>query len=340
MNYRFILSSLMLYAITAATCAVAADLRVVLKKSPAIVHAPDVSIGDVATVHGASNAMRERIANLELDFIEDSQQRSLTITRRQIEIRIRLDGVENYRFKVDGDPVIQVFYASNDEIRSRIELLLKQEISRQFNLQPEAVSLRFLESEKISQAAAQLTSEKFEANVILPAGTPMGRQRIEVDFTDSRTGKTFVQDFHVDVVVQTPVALTRQEITRGQLIESSMIRVVTRPLRSPQNIASSDFVVGSTASRDIPSNQVVLASYVTKTLSGKRPVVQRGDLLDVIVPVRTGQIRLKNAKAMSAGAAGDSITIMNTRSKRELNAIVIDRNHAKVYLPGGSNVVR
>ena len=97
-------------------------------------------------------------------------------------------------------------------------------------------------------------------------------------------------------------------------------------------------IVGKTASRNIESNQLLQASYFRSRRSNET-LVRRSDLIDVFIQFGGGQVRLKDAKVMSAGGnAGDTIEVLNTKTNKRLSAIVVDRNTAKrTPLTGSGN---
>ena len=54
------------------------------------------------------------------------------------------------------------------------------------------------------------------------------------------------------------------------------------------------------------------------------------DVLDVVIMIGQGEIRLKNARAMESGQVGDTIEVLNPQTNRRISASIIGPNLATV----------
>jgi flagella basal body P-ring formation protein FlgA len=69
--------------------------------------------------------------------------------------------------------------------------------------------------------------------------------------------------------------------------------------------------------------------YLTWHDIGRRPLVRKGDLVDVTATEGTLTITMK-ALAKQNGAQGEAVTMMNLESRKDFTAIVIDENHVQI----------
>jgi len=62
---------------------------------------------------------------------------------------------------------------------------------------------------------------------------------------------------------------------------------------------------------------------------GRRPLVRKGDLVDVTASEGALSISMK-ALAMQNGAQGEAVTVRNLDSRKDFTAIVVDENHVQI----------
>lgn len=291
-------------------------------------------IGDVADVTASSAQLVKRIEKLDLRA-SGEWQRVDRIRQREIEIRVRLSGLVAGGLSVGGSDVVTVQGSNQREFQAELSDRLAAEIARQFGLDPKDVRVQLLDIASATALESRLAAADFVVTAMMGNSVPLGRTQIECSFSSSR-GMTFSERLSMNVTVLKRVAVASTPILSGTKIESSMIQVVKRPLVQNASFVDPDAIVGKVASRDIPSQQLVVASHVNTIRSG-RTLVNRGDLIDVMIRVGTSQVRLKDAKVMSPGGnAGDTIEIMNTKTNHRLNAIIDDRTTARTNLLGMS----
>ena len=287
-----------------------------------------ITIGDVAQINGGSAADRSRIQLLDLASFDRSSE-SVRITRREIELRLLIDRFERNDFRVVGPREVEVQLAQSDWLSGYLEKLFASEISRQFGLRSENVTVRLLDSDAVMLTEAQLDSKHLHATVLLPTQAPFGRSKIEAELKD-RYGKTLLKEFDVNVIVSMEVALAKQRIRRGTVVTKDMFQTLTRPIRRRDDFAPPAEIAGNVAKTDIAPSQIILGNHLNLPRPNTGPVVRVNQLIDVIVNYGGNQVRLKNAKVMSSGKIGDSITVLNPRSRQRFAATVQDSSTAVV----------
>lgn len=312
----------------------AGELKVVLNEFSVINADQRVAIGDVAAVSGGTQSDRQRIEQLDLETMGRTDS-VLQIAKRQIELRVLVDGYARNAFEVIGPTAVTVRCSCARRLREELETLATAEISRQFGLDNESVGVRLENDHQIKAAEARLASNDFSTTVLFQPQLPIGKTQIQFEFL-SETGDRFLFAFDAQVIVSMEVALATRAIAKGTVVDADMIRVIKRPMVKREAFAHGSEVAGRVAKRDISRNDVVLSTDIEAAGSTKlTPVVKRNDVLDVIIDVGSGQVRLKNARAMSQGAIGDTIVVLNTRTNIRLSATVVDRNLAKISLLSG-----
>lgn len=312
----------------------AGELKVVLNEVSVINADQRVTIGDVATVSGGTQSDRQRIEQLDLETM-DRTASVRQIAKRQIELRVLVDGYARSGFEVIGPKTVTVRCSCARQLREKLETLATAEISRQFGLDNQSVGVRMENDHQIKAAEARLAAADFSTTVLFQPQLPIGKTQIQFEFL-SETGDRFLFAFDAQVIVSMEVALATRSIAKGTVVDADMIQVIKRPMVKREDFADGSDVIGRVAKRDIFRNDVVLSSDIEAIgRTELTPVVKRNDVLDVIIEVGSGQVRLKNARAMSQGAIGDTIVVLNTRTNIRLSATVVDRNLAKIPLLNG-----
>ena len=69
--------------------------------------------------------------------------------------------------------------------------------------------------------------------------------------------------------------------------------------------------------------------YLTWHDIGRRPLVRKGDLVDVTASEGALSITMK-ALAMQNGAQGEAVTVRNLDSRKDFTAVVVDENHVQI----------
>jgi flagella basal body P-ring formation protein FlgA len=119
--------------------------------------------------------------------------------------------------------------------------------------------------------------------------------------------------------------VARQPVTNGttfdpSLLETRRVDLFRERDALPASVGDQTFVF----SRAINPGRVVTWRDV-----GRRPLVRKGDLVEVSAAEGTLNITMK-ALALQNGAAGDPITLRNLESRKDFTAFVIDENRAQV----------
>jgi flagella basal body P-ring formation protein FlgA len=105
-------------------------------------------------------------------------------------------------------------------------------------------------------------------------------------------------------------------IERGQVIKASDVTVVRRPRTESAAITDMNLVVGFAARRQLQPNQPLASADLMKP-----EIVQRNDTVTIVYQAPGITLTLRGT-AQDAGALGDTISAINTESKRVVSGVV------------------
>ena len=286
-----------------------------------------ITIGDVAIIKGGTANQQSHIAALDLEALAETVP-NYRITSREIEARLLVAGYRRHQFHVTGARTVAIRLSKTNEFRQSLEGLMQREFARQFGIDAFDVSIRISGEEQLQAADARIAGDEYSATLLFDSQLPIGKTTVQVEFATLR--ERFSAEFPAQVILTTEVAVAARNVARGAVIDESSIRRIRRPIVRKADFADPHQLMGRVAKVEILKNDVVLTSYLTETTQNRSSVVQRNDLIDVVVPLGNAQVRLKNARVLRAGNIGDTITVLNTRSNNELSARVVSRTEAIV----------
>ncbi|MEO1615040.1 MAG: flagellar basal body P-ring formation chaperone FlgA [Planctomycetota bacterium] len=312
------------------TCEFTQAQVVIQLRSSATVSTSAVRIEDVAELSGGDARVRGVMARLDLESFDRNDQ--CIVTSNQLATRLLLAGFKRSEFQTLGARQSQVTRTSPLRIRERLTEKISETLAAQFAVPAKQV-LVTIESENQWLGMQTLFSDK-QYEIRLPPMTelPTGRKRLSVRL--ERSGRAPIT-VPLDVTIRyvTRVAVATTPIPRGATVDASMIRILDRALDGRTEYANPDAIIGRVVSRTVPANSVLLANQLKTITAQSQIAVRRNDLIDVVMKIGGGEIRLKNAKAMESGAIGDTIEVLNPNSNRRINASVVGPNLATLPNP-------
>jgi len=122
---------------------------------------------------------------------------------------------------------------------------------------------------------------------------------------------------YIGTAMATVDALTVDHpIERGQIIKASDVTVLRRPRADSNVVTDTDLVVGMQARHPLLPNQPLNTADLMKP-----EIVQRSDSVTIVYQVPGITLTLRG-QAQEAGALGDTISVLNTESKRVVSGVV------------------
>lgn len=138
--------------------------------------------------------------------------------------------------------------------------------------------------------------------------------------------------FYVPVLVKwmANVVTLKQDISARTMLDTSMLSQTQTNVaglrgRTWSNVAD---VVGLKSLRNLPKGSVVLSTQMQRP-----PLIQRGDLVTILVKVAGIQVRAAGI-ALRSGSRGDRMLVKNVRSKQTLQSIVQDKHTVTIFSGG------
>ncbi|MCG8488978.1 MAG: flagellar basal body P-ring formation protein FlgA [Chromatiales bacterium] len=156
-----------------------------------------------------------------------------------------------------------------------------------------------------------------------PGGIKLGRTTVGVRCQTPSPWSIYIS---ANVSVEAPVVVAVRDLARGQAITDKDLKVkisdTSHLLRG--YFETIDEVAGQISKRTIRRGQVVTPSMLVV-----RKTIKRGDQVTIVAGAGGIQVRMQG-KAMKQGNPGDLITVMNTKSKKQVEARVVSKGMVMV----------
>jgi len=314
MPMRFTHSAIAMLVI--ASAATAQDVVSIALRDRATVSKRVVRIGDVADVEGGPEALRQRIADLDLDELPPAGQ-TRTCPRTQIAFRLRLAGVPAQLFRVSGAMEAVIVPRRKLLEPGRVEAAAIAALRRRLPESQEELHVQL--SQPISAALPAIADdEAVEIDAELHRGTPgVGRMQMSVTVRVNGERRLAVWVF-LEVQAIREIAVCRQRVERGEVVGEGAVSRERRPVTAQDTAARPENVIGRKARKPLAPGQVLSANDVENT-----PVtlVKSGQPLRLIVRLGAMDV-VAMGEALQGGGAGDLIRVRNVESKKILTGRV------------------
>ncbi|MES9850706.1 MAG: flagellar basal body P-ring formation chaperone FlgA [Candidatus Thiodiazotropha sp. L084R] len=151
-----------------------------------------------------------------------------------------------------------------------------------------------------------------------PGGVKLGRTSVGVRCASPAPWSLYIS---ANVGIEAPVVVAIRDLPRGQAIDSKDLKIkvsdTSHLLRGYFDTV--DQVVGQTLKRTLRRGQVVTPSMLVV-----RKAIKRGDQVTILAGSGGIQVRMQG-KAIKQGNPGDLITVMNSKSKKKIEARVVSK---------------
>jgi flagella basal body P-ring formation protein FlgA len=296
-------------------------------RAAAEVPARDVTIADVATLHGGTPELREWIGRLDLSDPPRAGQ-SIRITAPQMAFRIRLAGLDDRLFTVEGSRDVRVSPANCELSDHDLFAVAEKFVRERLPWEQEDITVQLVQSPAKIIVAAARSEVRLEPNLRLQR-IPSGRVRIDVSiWANGRKQQEIPVVVHVTVYQR--VAIAKRRIDRGQLLTDDNIHFDRRSVEGASDfVTAKDAPIGQRAKRSIAASLIVASTDIEPADNEKQVIVKQGDVVKLIA--RAGGMRLATTgEALQEGAAGKMIRVRNVDSKLVVTGRVVDRSTVEV----------
>jgi flagella basal body P-ring formation protein FlgA len=267
-----------------------------------------VTIGDVAQISGGEAAIRDRIAHLDLADLKPREQ-NLTITRRAVEYRLRIAGIDAAGVQVIGAERASVTLNRRTITSDEVVAAARTELLRGLSVPRESVTV------ELARPIVVRLPEVATSDPIIIAAAPhsktVGIGRVKVD-VDIYAGEEKLLSLGVDMEIK---PLFRPADPTGQFPGTS-----TPPVNEPRALTSSPVIQASATSPINPTP-------INPTTVLVRPRQQ------VMMLVHMGGLNVSAVgEAQQEGRLGQVIPVQNVDSKKTINAKVTGPGTVEIEL--------
>lgn len=287
----------------------------------AMVHKAQYTIGDIAEVDAADEKLAQRIRGIVIgQSPRAAEERS--IYGKYIITRIKHHGFEPSDWTLKIPHRVQISRAFQQIEASEIEGVVKQALQREMPWQSgraRIYEMRGIEAVILPQGHA--TYDVFfprQPDFIGPTAFSVA-VRVDDNIEKRLHGTAYIEVAHDIVFTARPIekyeVLTEHHIRLKQVKFSRLPRRVVTRLEG---------ALGKRAKRSLKANQMLRANQIET-----RPMIRSGDV--VLIIVESGALKVSvMGEALEKGERGGTIRVLNTSSKREVRAIVMDSKTVKV----------
>lgn len=322
---RIVIRSLLTALAFLPATAIAEPIVVTLHET-ASVSKGQATLGDVAALEGGEEEQRRRLGRLDLTDLPLSSQPTL-ISRHQIEFRLRLAGLDDDAFRLEGPNYVRVSRPAGEALDEKIVAVARQALERQLATQAADAIVQLTQPVRVPPLSVDGDDIHLEAEV-RTATAPPCRALVEVGIYVRGARRTSAQVYlDVKKVQSAPVALRR--IEAGEIFAPENVRIERAPLDyGGKPAVDAAALMGQKARRPIVAGQRIEAEDLDSVgVSGV--VIHQSDLVHIVAPVGPLQVRARG-QAMQDGRIGQLIQVRNTDSQSIVTGRVKDHSTVEV----------
>lgn len=298
-----------------------ADVLVVSLRTSAVSSGNAVRVGDVAGLEGATQAVRQFAARLDLADVPRSGQ-TVTVTREQLAYRLRLAGLDAARFRMEGAARASVTAGRCQVTGDEIVAAAKQFLVARLPWYPQDVTVELAQpAQPVVEVAGSRDQVRLDPE--LPStGNLLGRVAVNVIVTAH--GERLRQvPVYFDVKLFQQVAVAVRRIEPGEALGVQNLRferMAVEGFAAP--LTAADDLTGRRAKRALPAGQVIAAADAEVPAAQAPVLVKARELVRVMT--RVGPLTLTVlGEAQQDGREGQIIRVRNTDSGRVVQGRVI-----------------
>jgi flagella basal body P-ring formation protein FlgA len=294
----------------------------VVLKSRAFLTSNSITLGQIATVDAGNDAATKWWNDVELELFENSSD--LKITRKFVQLGMRLKGAKENSFSITGADTCVVTKVDRKAVQAEFVDQIQLDIARQLNAPAERLKIRLLTSLDQWMAETEILIDEFWVQVTLPESGFYGRQTVEVVVADL-AGHSDTLTMNIEMAWVRPVAVVNRSIPAGQEIKADDVQILERQTtQADTSLVSFDQIVGQVANTNIAPYQPLQSSHLGhKKAEVQNQMIKKNEPV-IVRSIGNGiVIELKNAKAVTAGAMGEIITVLNMSTQKQIRAKII-----------------
>jgi flagella basal body P-ring formation protein FlgA len=324
--FRIALLTLIAFVSLASGIGRSAEPIAVKLRASATVSGSQVTVGDVAELTGGDERRRERIARLDLTELPLTSE-PIFVSQQQIIFRLRLAGVEDGAFQMEGPRLVRVSRRASEALDHRVLSAARQAIEQRLTSPVEDVNIVAAQPVRLPPLSADGEDIHLEAELRSPVAVP-GRVMVEVGIY-VRGARRLGIPVWLDVkkMQAMPVALRRIEV--GETFAADNVRIERIAVENTQRAAvAAAGLMGRRARRPVFPGRIIEPDDVESETQAAAVIHQR-DLIHLVAKVGPLEVKARG-EALQEGRVGQLIQVRNLDSNATVAGRVVDRATVEV----------
>ncbi len=281
-----------------------------------------IRLGDISTIEGEDQLLVKKLKSIVLTRAP-SPGEMREISAHYIEAKVRHNGINTSEVRLDIPKKIQVVIKTVEVSSQKIEKIVGQFIFEKMPWDPKQVSIKFSGTKDISLTAGKVTYE------VVPRKKEdyLGNSNLLVVFmVGGREEKRIWVTAHIDVNQE--VVVSTHPLKRHYIITKEDICLKKMNLKGlPKDVITNPFeVIGKRTRRTVDPDVPLRLNCLEVP-----PLVRRGDMVTIIVETEVLKITTQGV-VTEDGGKGEMVRVINTGSRREVFARVINSRTVEIEL--------
>ena len=281
-----------------------------------------IRLGDISKIEGEDKLLVKKLQSIVLAKAPSPGEKR-EISAHYIEAKVRHSGIDTSTVRLDIPEKIRVEGKAVKISSQKIEEIVKQFIFEKMPWDANQVSIRFSGTEGIALTAGKVTYE------VVPRKKEdyLGNSNLLVVFmVGGREEKRIWVTAHIDVNQE--VVVSNHPLKRHYIITKEDIRLKKMNLKElPKDVITNPLeVIGKRTRRTVDPDAPLRLNCLEVP-----PLVRRGDMVTIVVETDVLKITTQGM-VTEDGGKGEMVRVINTGSRREVFARVIDSRTVEIEL--------
>jgi flagella basal body P-ring formation protein FlgA len=285
-----------------------------------------VLVGDIATVEGGSDELREKVRRLDLAE-PSADRRDTPITRDQVLYRLSLGGLKDAQFRVAGPSRTLVRWGAPSFDESSLVEAAREAVRRRLPKGADEVSLQLV---RPPQTPVLNVSPSLPIRLVAEVAGAAAAGRVRVDVSVLVNGQQRVQvPVFFDVGFVQDVAVVRRRINAGEVLSEDSLTRQRVELRQGEKFLAWTDAVGRRAKSQLLPGQTITDIDVDGGEQEQVILVKTRDTVRLVARIAGCRVTALG-EALQDGRAGQVIRVRNVDSRKIVSGRVVDRNLVEV----------
>jgi len=319
---KWILISGMVFSLPFWNCSPVLAMTTVRVLEQAKVHSKLIRLGEISEIEGEDRLLIEKLKSIVLGKAPlPGEMRE--ISAHYIEAKVRRNDIDSSALRLNLPEKIQVVSEAIEVTPQKIKEMVKRFILKKMPWEPPQVSIKVSDIKAIALGAGEITYEVIPRKREDYLGTT---NLLLVFMVNGKVEKKLWVNAHIDVSKE--VVLSNHSLKRHHIITQEDIRLEKRKLSElPTNVIIDPLeVVGKRTRGAIDANVPLRLNFLEVP-----PLVKRGDLVTILLETDALKITTQGI-VIENGCKGEMVRVINTSSRKEVYARVVDSRTVEVEL--------